>query len=213
MKLVDFIQGRNVKYGTVFQYIKRHMDIFAGHTGRSKGKIELDEFAVIELNKAYPFPKPIEDFVNTEVSNALIQAQQKVIELQEQLNNVLPFLAEAKYKKYLLEEETKRADNAEKQIKEEILKTFEKDIELKSEIQVTEFLKSKLDEQEETINDKNKKITNLEAEIEMLKNRNFMERIFNKEKEVKVEYKNNKYDKLIKSLLDTEIEKIRGKGK
>ena len=60
LKIQEFIKDRNVKYGTVTQYIKRHGDVFKEHVGRSKGKVELDDFAVAELDKIYPFPKPVE---------------------------------------------------------------------------------------------------------------------------------------------------------
>lgn len=95
-----------MSYGTVSMYIKGHKELFEGHIVRS-GKIVLDDVAISILENKYLLIKPVEIIKDTTTQKALIKTQQKVIELQEQFNKVLPFLTEAKYKTNLLEAETK----------------------------------------------------------------------------------------------------------
>lgn len=54
LKLSDFIKGRNIEYETVLQYINKNVTIFNGHTENCEVEIELDNFAVEKLNKAFP---------------------------------------------------------------------------------------------------------------------------------------------------------------
>ena len=161
-KIQEFIQGRNVKYGTVIQYIKRHSDVFKNHTGRSKGKVELDEFAVAELEKIYPFPQPVEVIEDFEARKALIEAQQKIIDLQEQLNKALPMLAEAKYRESLLESETARANKAESE-KIDNLKQLGK---INGNYQIEQEINGLLEQQ---LDDKKKQIDELKREVFKLK--------------------------------------------
>ena len=167
LKIQEFIKGRNVKYGTVTQYIKRHSDVFKDHIGRSKGKVELDNFAVAELDKIYPFPKPVEVIEDVEARKALIEAQQKIIDLQEQLNKVLPMLAEAKYRESLLESETARANKAESE-KIDNLKQLGK---INGNYQLEQEISYLLEQQ---LDDKKKQIDELKREAFKLKKKKKM---------------------------------------
>ena len=111
MKIKEFIEGRDVSYSTVAMYIKRNKDMFSGHIGRS-GNIVLDDIAVAILDKKYPVLKPVEVIQDEELRKQLIEAQEKIIELQEHINMMLPVVQEYKHKQYLLEEAEKKADQA-----------------------------------------------------------------------------------------------------
>ena len=191
LKIQDFIQGRNVKYGTVTQYIKRHSDLFKNHTGRSKGKVELDDFAVAELDKIYPFPKPVEVIEDVEARKALIEAQQKIIDLQEQLNKVLPMLAEAKYRESLLESETARANKAESEKIDNLKKLGEINGKYQIEQEISYLLEQQLDYKKKQIDELKREAFKLKKENEILKKRKLFERMRNKEISVTEEYKEN----------------------
>lgn len=191
LKIQDFIQGRNVKYGTVTQYIKRHSDLFKNHTGRSKGKVELDDFAVAELDKIYPFPKPVEVIEDVEARKALIEAQQKIIDLQEQLNKVLPMLAEAKYRESLLESETARANKAESEKIDNLKKLGEINGKYQIEQEINGLLEQQLDDKKKQIDEIKREAFKLKKENEILKKRKLFERMRNKEISVTEEYKEN----------------------
>ena len=191
LKIQEFIQGRNVKYGTVIQYIKRHSDVFKNHTGRSKGKVELDEFAVAELEKIYPFPQPVEVIEDFEARKALIEAQQKIIDLQEQLNKVLPILAEAKYRESLLESETARANKAESEKIDNLKQLGKINDNYQIEQEISYLLEQQLDYKKKQIDELKREVFKLKKENEILKKRTLFERMRNKEISVTEEYKEN----------------------
>ncbi len=80
LKIKDFIQGRNISYSSVFQYIKRNPDLFKGHTGK-KNNIELDDVAVDLLEQKYPLSKPVEVIEDSELMKKLLNLQEKYIQL------------------------------------------------------------------------------------------------------------------------------------
>jgi len=191
LKIQEFIQGRNVKYGTVTQYIKRHNDVFKDHIGRSKGKIELDDFAVAELDKIYPLPKPVEVIEDVEARKALIEAQQKIIDLQEQLNKALPMLAEAKYRESLLESETARANKAESEKIENLKQLGKINDNYQIEQEISYLLEQQLDDKKKQIDELKREAFKLKKENEILKKRTLFERMRNKDISVNEEYKEN----------------------
>lgn len=191
LKIQEFIQGRNVKYGTVTQYIKRHSDVFKNHTGRSKGKVELDDFAVAELDKIYPFSKPVEVIEDVEARKALIEAQQKIIDLQEQLNKALPMLAEAKYRESLLESETARANKAESEKIDNLKQLGKINSNYQIEQEINGLLEQQLDDKKKQIDELKREAFKLKKENEILKKRKLFERMRNKEILVTEEYKEN----------------------
>ena len=102
MKIKEFIEGRNVSYDTVRKYIINNENLFKGHTGRAKN-IVLDDEAIAILDKKYPLPNLIQIVEDTEARNQLIEAQKKIIELQQQLIIAAPKLAQADHNEFLLE--------------------------------------------------------------------------------------------------------------
>ena len=191
LRIQEFIQGRNVKYGTVTQYIKRHSDVFKDHIGRSKGKVELDDFAVIELDKIYPFPQPVEVIEDVEARKALIEAQQKIIDLQEQLNKALPMLAEAKYRESLLESETARANKAESEKIDNLKQLGKINGNYQIEQKINVLLEQQLDDKKKQIDELKREAFKLKKENEILKKRTLFERMRNKDISVTEEYKEN----------------------
>lgn len=123
MKVTDFLKGRDVERQAVTRYINRHEEIFKGHTEKVGKEIELDSVAVEELEKVYPYPKPVtiingisqEELIR--VQNELIMSQQRTSELQNRLLEAQEKIAVAKATEMLLEDKTKHI--AELEAKEE----------------------------------------------------------------------------------------------
>lgn len=107
MKIQEFAKERNVSYATVFQYIKRHPDLFDGHIGKSNN-IVLDDTALQILDERYPREKPVQVICDTEARDRLAVLQEKYISLLEENNRLTQENANlmlAHHKNMLLEEE------------------------------------------------------------------------------------------------------------
>lgn len=107
MKIQEFAKERNVSYATVFQYIKRHPDLFDGHIGESNN-IVLDDTALQILDERYPREKPVQVICDTEARDRLAVLQEKYILLLEENNRLTQENANlmlAHHKNMLLEEE------------------------------------------------------------------------------------------------------------
>lgn len=76
LKIQEFIQGRDVKYSTVFQYIKRNPEKFEGHIGRANN-IVLDTVAVQLLDEKYPIPEPVQVIQDTSARDDLLELHKK----------------------------------------------------------------------------------------------------------------------------------------
>lgn len=190
LKIKEFLEGRDVSYSTVAMYIKRNKDMFNGHIGRT-GNIVLDDIAIAILDKKYPVLKPVEVIQDEELRKQLIEAQQKIIELQGHINMMLPVVQEYKHQQYLLEEAEKTAEQA---IKEKEKSEKAKDI-----------YREKLIEHLSEMDKLNRENDFLQEQNKMLKSRSLFERLFNKEKEMdKKEYM---YDKVRNNIKIMNIEK------
>lgn len=107
LKIQEFAKERNVSYATVFQYIKRHPDLFDGHIGKSNN-IVLDDTALQILDERYPREKPVQVICDTEARDRLAVLQEKYISLLEENNRLTQENANlmlAHHKNMLLEEE------------------------------------------------------------------------------------------------------------
>ena len=104
------------------------------------------------LCKKYPLPQPVNVIEDTESRKKLIVAQEMIIKLQQELSEARIKIESVKYKEYLLEAETDRADKAENELNIE-----------KEKIEEIEKINKELNE-----------------EIDKLKNRSFWSRVFNK---------------------------------
>ncbi len=104
LKIADFAEERNVDRNAVTQYIRRHDELFKGHTEVKGNCMFVDDDAMILLDKKYPLPKPIEVIEDTESRAKLIKTQELVIQLQDKLNRAQTQIAQAEATKLLLED-------------------------------------------------------------------------------------------------------------
>lgn len=209
LKIQEFIKDRNVKYSTVFQYIKRNRKMFDGHIGRAS-RIELDDYAIELLSKKYPKPEIIEVVEDTRtrdelviVKEQLMAAQQIIIKLQQQAMESANKIAEAEAFRYLLDiEKSKTAENA--------AKLAESELKVERSEKVVAFLKDELEDNWEEGEELRNKINQLEKEIEALKNRSFLSRLRNDMPNIEVT--ENLYKEKLKNIMrrkcDSCIEQI-----
>lgn len=103
MLVSEFARVRQVDNNTITKYISRHSKEFSGHTTRTTHGLELDEIAIELLEKKYLLPKPIEIIEDTESMKKLIAAQEEIIKLKDQINNLTLKLTESKLLEYRIE--------------------------------------------------------------------------------------------------------------
>lgn len=123
MILRDFANERHESPHTVATYIRRHPDVFDGHTGKKGNQLTLDDEAVAILDKIYPLPAPVEVIVDHESRDKLIKVQDYAIKLQKELSEVKEQLKVAETDKLMLEMETKDMISEAVTIAEEKLRT------------------------------------------------------------------------------------------
>ena len=122
MEIKEFIEGRNVEYIAVYQYIKRNPK-FKGHIGR-KGKIVLDEYAVELLDEKYPYPQPVEMVQDPELLRKYNAVLEQLTMVQQQLVDAASKIAAAEYNERLLDDQQKRIEELEKELEEERSKSW-----------------------------------------------------------------------------------------
>ena len=108
--LKDFSEERCVESSAVSAYIRRHPELFKGHTKKVGQKMKLDDTAIEILAKQYPLPKPIEVIEDTESRQKLLQAQGFIIQLQQQITELQAKAILAETQTLLLEEKQNRID-------------------------------------------------------------------------------------------------------
>lgn len=122
MEIKEFIEGRNVEYTAVYQYIKRNPK-FKGHIGK-KGKIVLDEYAVELLNEKYPLPQPIEMVQDPELLRKYNAVLEQLTMVQQQLVEAAPKIAAAEYREQLIDNQQKQIEELEKELEAERSKSW-----------------------------------------------------------------------------------------
>lgn len=158
MNLTEFAESRNVKINAISNYMSRHAEKFAGHTKKVGKSIELDEVAMSILDEKYPLPRPVQimNGVDPEehkaVQDKLTAAQDFIIKLQDKMMEDQKLLAQAEAQKQLLEDKEAQLNAAK-------VEGEKKDTEIDSLKKANEDLR---------------------AELERLKNRSFLDRLFNK---------------------------------
>lgn len=191
MKIKDFVKERNISYDTVRRYIVRNENIFRGHVG-IRGKIDLDDVAVELLNQKYPLKKPVEIIQDDMAARQqLIKAQETIIDLQEHINHMLPFVWDYEHHQELLESAEKETEKAVKE-KEKVE-------------QVADFLHKKVGEQFSEVDELRRENARLRETIEKIYSRSFFERLSNKA--IEVPEKNNKYEKMNRIMREERLEK------
>lgn len=191
MKIQEFVQDRDVTYRAVSMYIKRHEKLFRGHVGNS-GKIDLDDIAVTLLEQKYPLKKPVEIIQDDMAARQqLIKAQETIIDLQEHINHMLPFVWNYEHHQELLESAEKETEKAVKE-KEKVE-------------QVAEFLHKEVGAQFSEVDELRCENEQLKKTIELLYSRNFFERLSNKE--VPLVERTGKYDKIHRIMREEDLNK------
>ena len=158
MNLTEFAESRNVKINAISNYMSRHAEKFAGHTKKVGKSIELDEVAMSILDEKYPLPRPVQIMNGVEpeehkaVQDKLTAAQDFIIKLQDKMMEDQKLLAQAEAQKQLLEDKEAQLNAAK-------VEGEKKDTEIDSLKKANEDLR---------------------AELERLKNRSFLDRLFNK---------------------------------
>lgn len=191
MKIKDFVKERNISYDTVRRYIVRNENIFRGHVG-IRGKIDLDDVAVELLNQKYPLKKPVEIIQDDMAARQqLIKAQETIIDLQEHINHMLPFVWDYEHHQELLESAEKETEKAVKE-KEKVE-------------QVADLLHKKVGEQFSEVDELRRENARLRETIEKIYSRSFFERLSNKA--IEVPEKKNKYEKMNRIMREERLEK------
>jgi len=115
-KISDFAEERNVDRNAVTQYIRRHEELFKGHTKIEGNSMFADDEAMQLLDKKYPLPKPIEIIEDKESRQELIKTQRLVIQLQESLKEAQGLIAKAEATQMLLEDKEIQLEKAEQRL-------------------------------------------------------------------------------------------------
>lgn len=123
----DFAESRGVDRNAVTQYIRRHSEIFEGHTQVESMRMYFDDAAMEYLDKKYPLPSPVEVIPDTKSRELLLAEQQKTIMLQDELMKLKDQLHETQLKltkqesnMLLLEDRSKRMEAENTEMKEKI---------------------------------------------------------------------------------------------
>lgn len=123
----SFAESRNVDRNAITQYIRRHPDLFEGHTIVESQRMYFDDAAMEFLDKQYPLPSPVEVIPDTKSRELLLAEQQKTIMLQEELMKLKDQLHESQLKLakqenniLLLEDRSKRMESENTEMKEKI---------------------------------------------------------------------------------------------
>lgn len=137
MKITEFLQGRGVERQAVTRYINRHEDVFKGHTERSGKEIELDEFAVAELDRKYPLLKPVTvidgvpqaEFIA--IQKELIESHRQLEALQSRMLEMSNRVAIAEAQELLLEDRTRQLEalQAKEEAKEQEIRELREALE------------------------------------------------------------------------------------
>lgn len=160
--LKEFSSQRNVDRYAVAQYIRRHRELFEGHTEIKNNKMYIDDEGVELLGQKYPMPKPV--YV---VNGVEPEEHQRVV---QQLQMALESLQKAQDERSLLMD---RVNSLEVEISENRVYLEDKNKEV-------ENLLEQKNEWEERAKQTMVELKEVNNKLEKLKNRSFLERLFNK---------------------------------
>lgn len=114
MYLKDFAESRGVPYKTVYSYINRNKNMLEKYKKVKNGKVWIDKKGVEILSKKYPLAVEKENALIKE----LVEAQAKIISLQEILVNLQPKLMLADEQTDTLRKENKELSSKLKELEE-----------------------------------------------------------------------------------------------
>lgn len=147
MYLKDFAESRGVPYKTVYSYINRNKSLIEKYKKVKNGKVWIDKKGVEILSEKYPLAVEKENNLMKE----LVEAQAKIISLQEILVNLQPKLM-------LADEQAEALAKAEENYKEAISKLSHErakneglEYDLKSSRSIANSLREELKELEKSL--------------------------------------------------------------
>lgn len=157
-KVSDFARRYGLQRNTVTSYVRRHPEIFKGHARKDGREVLLDEQGVIALEKAY-CPQVIVDRVNAvKLEDASDQITALSTDKEKLMKEVIDYRAKYEAYKQLyegLQDSLKTAENDRESARKEVV-----DIKVQYATQKVEM-------------------EHLQAEVERLKHRNLIQRMFN----------------------------------
>lgn len=157
MNISEFARSRGIEPQTVRHYVNDH-EYIKKHTKKVGKTVELSDEAIELLDKIYPLPRPVQLMNGVDpdehkaVQDKLTAAQDFIIKLQNKMMEDQKLLAQAEAQKQLLEDKEAQLNAAK-------VEGEKKDTEIDSLKKANEDLR---------------------AELERLKNRSFLDRLFNK---------------------------------
>lgn len=118
MYLKDFAESRGISSKTISAYINRNKNLLEKHKKVKNGKVWLDKKAVEILSEKYPLAVEKEN----QLAKELVEAQAKIISLQEILVNLQPKLLLADEQAETLREENKELSSKLKELEKALEK-------------------------------------------------------------------------------------------
>lgn len=171
----SFAESRNVDRNAITQYIRRHPDLFEGHTIVESQRMYFDDAAMEFLDKQYPLPSPVEVIPDTKSRELLLAEQQKTIMLQDELMKLKDQLHESQLKLakqenniLLLEDRSKRMESENTEMKEKIEQQAQKIAETSTSL---DFIEKERDAASDRAEEQKALKEAAEREIEELKAR------------------------------------------
>lgn len=166
MYLKDFAESRGVPYKTVYSYINRNKNLLEKHQKVKNGKVWLDKKAVEILSEKYPLAVEKEN----NLAKELVEAQAKIISLQEILVNMQPKLMLADEQAEALEKTEANYKEAISRLSHEIAKNQGLEYDLKSSQNTT-------NSQKEKIKELSSKLKELEKTLEQEKSKSWWDKL------------------------------------
>ena len=165
MYLKDFAESRGVPYHTVYSYINRN-SMIKKYKKVKNGKVWLDKKAIEILSEKYPLAVEKENNLMKE----LVEAQDKIISLQEILVNLQPKLM-------LADEQAEALTKSEENYKEAISKLsheMAKNQGLEYDLKTSQSISDSLREENKELN---AKLDELEKNLEKERSKSWLDKL------------------------------------
>ena len=147
MYLKDFAESRGVPYKTVYSYINRNKSLIEKYKKVKNGKVWIDKKGVEILSEKYPLAVEKENNLMKE----LVEAQAKIISLQEILVNLQPKLMLADEQAEALAKTEENYKEAISKLSHERAKNEGLEYDLKSSRSIANSLREELKELEKSL--------------------------------------------------------------
>lgn len=146
MYLKDFAESRGIPYQTIYSYINRN-SMLKKHKKVKNGKVWLDPKAIEILSEKYPLAVEKEN----QLAKELVEAQAKIISLQEVLVNLQPKLLLADQQAETLAKTEANYKEAISKLSHERAKNEGLEYDLKSSRSIANSLREELKELEKSL--------------------------------------------------------------